>query len=308
MTVTPLKPPIVYPEPDGAPMAESDPARDYLVYGVEALKGFFQGRLNVYVSGNMWLSYKEGDPSAVVCPDVFVVFGVENRPRRSYQVWKEGDKTPDWILEITSKSTLNVDEEEKPLIYKQLGVTEYFQYDPTGEYLKPQLKGQRLHQGRYREIKPSKLLDGTLVFQSEVLGLELRLLPDGRLRFFDPVTQEYLRSPQESEQERLEERQRANLERQRAELERQRAEQADQQAQQERLRAEEERLRAEQADQQAQQERLRAEEERLRAEQADQQAQQERLRAEEERLRAEEERFRAERLADRLRELGIDPD
>jgi Uma2 family endonuclease len=289
-------------------MAESDPARDYLVYGVEALKGFFQGRLNVYVSGNMWLSYQEGDPSAVVCPDVFVVFGVENRPRRSYQVWKEGDKTPDWILEITSKSTLNVDEEEKPLIYKQLGVTEYFQYDPTGEYLKPQLKGQRLHQGRYRKIRPTRLSDGTLIFESEVLGLELRLLPDGRLRFFDPVKEEYLRSPQESEQERLEERQRAKLERQRAELERQRAQQADQQAQQERLRAEEERLRAEQ-------ERLRAEQERLRAEQADQQAQQERLRADEERLRAEhadqqaqQERLRAERLAARLRELGIDPD
>jgi hypothetical protein len=315
MTFTSRKTTIVYPEPDGSPMAESDPARDYLVYGVEAIRIFFQARSDIYVSGNMWLSYQEGDPNAVVCPDVFVVFGVENRPRRSYRVWKEGDKTPDWVLEITSKRTRKVDDEEKPLIYRQLGVREYFQYDPTGEYLKPQLKGQRLHQGRYRKIRPTTLRDGTLVFESEVLGLELQLLPDGRLRFFNPATQEYLRNPQESERERLEERQRAELERQRAELERQRAEQADQQAQQERLRAEEERLRAEQADQQAQQERLRAEEERLRAEQADQQAQQERLRAEEERLRAEQadqqaqqERLRAERLAARLRELGIDPD
>jgi Uma2 family endonuclease len=301
MTVSSLKTPIVYPEPDGSPMAESDSARDYLVYGVEPLKVFFKGRSNVYVSGNMWLSYEEGVSSAVVCPDVFVVFGVENRPRRSYQVWKEGGKTPDWVLEITSKSTQKIDEEEKPLIYRKLGVTEYFQYDPTGDYLKPRLQGHRLHQGRYREIMSVTLPDETVVFESEVLGLELRLLPDGQLRFFNSVTQEYLRNPQESEQERLEERQRAELERQRAELERQRAEQADQQAQQEHLRAEQadqqaqqERLRAEQADQQAQQERLRAEEERLRAE--------------EERLRAEEERLRAERLAARLRELGIDPD
>jgi hypothetical protein len=301
MTFTSRKTSIIYPEPDGSPMAESDPARDYLVYGVEAIKIFFQGQSDIYVSGNMWLSYKEGDPDAVVCPDVFVVFGVENRPRSSYQVWKEGGKMPDWILEITSKSTRKVDDEEKPLIYRQLGVREYFQYDPTGAYLKPQLKGQRLHQGHYQKIKPTTLLDGTLVFASEVLGLELRFLPDGRLRFFDPATQEYLRNPQESEQERLEERQRADLEYQRAELERQRAESEHQRAESEHQRAEEERLRAEQADQQAQQERLRAEEERLRAEQADQQAQQERLRAEEERLRAEQ-------LAARLRKLGIDPD
>jgi Uma2 family endonuclease len=301
MTFTPLETTILYPEPDGSPMAESDPARDYLVYGVEAIKIFFQDRSNVYVSGNMWLSYQEGDPKAVVCPDVFVVFGVENRQRRSYQVWKEGGKTPDWILEITSKSTRKVDDEEKPLIYRQLGVTEYFQYDPTGDYLKPRLKGQRLHQGRYQEIRPTRLLDGTLVFESEVLELELRLLPDGRLRFFNPATQEYLRNPQESEQERLEERQRADLERQRAELERQRAELERQRAESEHQRAEEERLRAEQADQQAQQERLRAEEERLRAEE-------ERLRAEQADRQAQQERLRAERLAARLRELGLDPD
>jgi len=52
--------------------------------------------------------------------------------------------------------------------------------------------------------------------------------------------------------------------------------------------------RAEQADQRVEQERLRAEQEQQRAEQ--------------ERLRAEQERQRADRLAAKLRELGIDPD
>jgi Uma2 family endonuclease len=59
----------------------------------------------------------------------------------------------------------------------------------------------------------------------------------------------------------------------------------------------------------------RAQQQRLRAEQAEQQIEQERLRAEQaeqqieqERLRAEQERQRAEQLAQRLRELGIDPD
>jgi len=51
-----------------------------------------------------------------------------------------------------------------------------------------------------------------------------------------------------------------------------------------------------------------AEQERLRAEQAQREAEQERQRAEQAQREAEQERLRAERLAQRLRELGIDPE
>ncbi|MCS7309778.1 MAG: Uma2 family endonuclease [Armatimonadetes bacterium] len=64
--------------------------------------------------------------------------------------------------------------------------------------------------------------------------------------------------------------------------------------------AEQERVRAEQAQREAEQERLRAE-------QAQREAEQERLRAEQAQREAERERLRAEQLAQRLRELGIDP-
>ncbi|BAC91914.1 Uma2 family endonuclease [Gloeobacter violaceus] len=57
----------------------------------------------------------------------------------------------------------------------------------------------------------------------------------------------------------------------------------------------------------AEQERLRAEQERQRAEQERQRAEQERQRAEQERQRAEQAEQQALRLAQRLRELGIDP-
>jgi Uma2 family endonuclease len=193
MTQATLKTPIFYPEPNGEPIAESDPARDYLVYGVEALKLYFQHRSNVYVSGNLWLSYQQGVPDAVVAPDVFVVFGVENRQRRSYKVWEENGKTPDWVLEVTSRSTRHKDEQEKSQTYAQMGVTEYFQYDPTGDYLNPPLKGRRLVGNNYQAIAPNYLEDGTLCLTSQVLGLEMRLLPDGRLRFFNLQTGEYLR-------------------------------------------------------------------------------------------------------------------
>ena len=223
MTLSSLKTPIVYPEPDGSPMAESDPARDYLVYGVESLKLYFQNRRDVYVSGNLWLSYEQGVPDAVVCPDVFVVFGVENRPRRSYKVWEENGKTPDWVLEVTSSSTRHKDEREKPQTYAQMGVSEYFQYDPSGDYLKPPLKGRRLTEDGYQIITPERLENGTLVFSSEVLGLEIRLLPDGQLRFFDAQKDEFLRTYREERERGDREQQRAEQERQRAEQERQRA-------------------------------------------------------------------------------------
>jgi len=104
-----------------------------------------------------------------------------------------------------------------------MGVSEYFQYDPTGDYLAPALKGRRLIGNAYADLIPNRLEDGTLSLSSQVLGLEIRLLTDGRLRFFNPRSGEYLRSPEESERERVRERERADREQQEKELERKRA-------------------------------------------------------------------------------------
>jgi len=166
---------------------------------------------------------RKGFGEAAVCPDVFVVFGVEKRQRETYKVWEENGKTPDWVLEVTSSTTQQEDEQDKPEIYSKIGVKEYFQYDPTGDYLNPLLKGRRLVGDRYQIMTPSRLFDGTLVFDSVVLGLKMRLLPDGRLRFLAPASGEYLRTPGESELQRVRELQRANRERERAERERERA-------------------------------------------------------------------------------------
>ncbi len=202
LSIPPLKTPIVYPDTDGAPMAESDPARDYLIYAVEALSLYFQDREDVYVSGNLFIYYKQGIPDAVVAPDVFVVFGVSDRKRLSYKVWQEGGKTPDFVLEVTSATTRNSDEEEKPQKYAQMEVAEYFQYDPTGDYLQPQLKGSRLVNGKYQSLRGEVLEDGTLSIHSQALGLDLRLV-DGELRFYEPSTGRRLLSYQELEQARV---------------------------------------------------------------------------------------------------------
>jgi Uma2 family endonuclease len=188
---------IEYPDSDGLPMAESDQTREFLIYCVEALDEYFRDRSDVYVSGNSFIYYRQGVPDAVISPDVFVVFGVEKKKRRSYKVWEEGGITPRFVMEITSKTTQEKDEQEKPDKYAQLEVQEYFQYDPTGDYLNPPLKGSVLVKGQYQAIAPAA--DGT--FYSQILGLELRLL-DGDLRFFVPQTGEKLLSFQEMDQAR----------------------------------------------------------------------------------------------------------
>lgn len=203
MTISPsqLNTEIFYPSSDGTPMAESDAARDYLIYGVEALNIYFQDQKDVYVSGNLFVYYKKGVPDAVVAPDVLVVKGVEKKQRMSYKVWEENGKVPDFVMEVTSKTTQENDESDKPQKYQKIGVSEYFQYDPTGDYLKQQLKGSRLVEGEYQPITATRLPDGVLSLKSEVLGLDLRLLGK-ELRFYEPGSERRLLSPLETEQAR----------------------------------------------------------------------------------------------------------
>jgi Uma2 family endonuclease len=187
---------IEYPDSDGKPMAEGDIQRDYMIYAIEALQTYFQNRSNVYISGNLFIYYEQGNPESVVAPDTFVVFGVDNQERRSYKTWEEQNKTPDFILEITSMSTRSKDQGAKKGIYAFLGVREYFQYDPTGDYLNPQIQGFRLVEGSYLPIEANQLPDDTLSVSSQVLGLELQV-KSRQMRFYDPVTRQKLLTPQE---------------------------------------------------------------------------------------------------------------
>ena len=96
-TTTPVDPQIVYPESDGKPMAETDVHIDALIYLREALRDHFRETPQVYVAGSLLLYYEEGNPSACVAPDVFVVTGVAKHERRTYRLWEEGTRQP-WCL------------------------------------------------------------------------------------------------------------------------------------------------------------------------------------------------------------------
>ncbi|MDF5739952.1 MULTISPECIES: Uma2 family endonuclease [unclassified Nostoc] len=188
--------PIEYPDEDGKPMAEGDLQCSYLTYARNVLRIYFQNHPDVYVAGNLFIYYEKDYPESVVAPDIFVVFGVENRDRRSYKTWEENNQTPDFVLEITSKSTRSKDQGAKKGIYAFLGVSEYFQYDPTGDYLNPQLQGLHLVDGNYFPVLANTLPDGTVSLLSEVLGLELRLVA-GKLRFYNPAVGQTLLTHEE---------------------------------------------------------------------------------------------------------------
>ena len=205
-TPTPAGAAVAYPESDGQPVAETDVHRTLMFELIGMLQAFFRDDPHVYISGNLFLYYQEGDPRQVVAPDVFVVQGVRNRQRRIYKLWEEG-VVPAVVFELTSRSTRGEDLRSKYDLYARLGVTEYFLFDPLGEYLRPPCRGYRLRQGRYRPLVAAE--DGSL--GSAVLRLALH--PRGeQLRLYDPATQRWLPTPQEETMARRAAEERAGVE------------------------------------------------------------------------------------------------
>ena len=191
---------IELPDEDFEPMPEGDIQRRNLSYATEALKLWFEKQDNVYVSGNLFIRYEQDLAEKRVAPDIFVVFGMSNKDRVSYTIGEDGGKAPDFVLEVISKGTRTKDRKQNPLIYKYLGVKEYFQYDPSSKLLQSRsLNGVRLENGKYVAIASSVLDDGTLSLHSEVLGLDLHLYPNLGFRFFDPISNQILRSYAEAE-------------------------------------------------------------------------------------------------------------
>ena len=209
MAVADLKTPaaIRYPETDGKPMGETDIHIAQIIDLLFALTRYFREDPRVYVAADLLLYYVEGDPKEFVVPDVFVVRGVPKGQRRIYRLWEEG-RAPDVVFEITSASTRREDLGTKRVLYADLGVKEYFVFDPTGEDLRPPLRAFRLSGSEYQPLKEP-------VF-SEVLGLELQIV-DKHLRLFDPRTGKRLLTPAEADAAR--EAAEAEVERLRAELE-----------------------------------------------------------------------------------------
>lgn len=221
---------VVYPESDGKPMGETDTHRNEMArYVIDVLEDHFAARRDVYVSGNNFIYWVEGKRKKRVSPDGYVVFGVAHGERRIFKVWEEGNRTPAFVIEVTSRKTRRKDLGSKMSIYRDdLRVPDYFVFDPLGEWAPAQLQGFALRKGVYQPLQP---LPGSERLPCAVLGLELGAV-DGHVRFFEPGSSEPL--PTRAERARTAERVRA--------VEEARAREAE--AEVERLRAEIAHLRA----------------------------------------------------------------
>lgn len=146
----------LYPDSDGKPMGETEYHILAITHLYDVLRPWFRSREGFHVAANMLLYYERGNPSAVRGPDVMVSKGVKgNHLRRSFRTWEEG-AAPAIIIEVTSNSTKDEDQFEKPAVYARIGVREYFLFDPIGEYLHPRLQGFRLVNGAYVAMNPRR--------------------------------------------------------------------------------------------------------------------------------------------------------
>lgn len=191
MSAIPLRQDIHYPESDGKPMGETEIHIREIIYLFEALDEHLRGVPDAYVGADMLLYYVEGNPRKFVVPDVFVTLGVPRGERRIYKLWEEG-RPPSLIVEVTSDSTRNEDISRKKTLYEQIGVEEYFLYDPLQDYLHPPLQGFRLVDGRYQPIPAG--VDGAVL--SQTTGVTLRIEERG-IRAVNTATGEPILSNEE---------------------------------------------------------------------------------------------------------------
>ena len=162
-----------------------------LAYGL-VLKYRYRDR--GFVGVDLSMPYVKGSPGKVLGPDLLVALTAErDEDRSSYKLWEE--PVPDFVLEDLSPGNWRKDAVDKRVLYRRLGVREYWMFDETGRRLRDDsgarlgvtLVGYRLCDGEYERIHAN---DAERL-PSEVLKLEL-CVRDGLVRFHDPATGDYL--------------------------------------------------------------------------------------------------------------------
>ncbi len=185
-----------FPTGDGKPVAETYANYLQMTHLQLALRRLLQlqGRPPAVIGGNQFLYYNRYNKREHLSPDVYVGFDLAPPDSRDvWFTWVEG-KAPDIVFEITSPSTQRKELSREPrgklTLYAQLGVREYYVYDPQ-LVMFPPLRAFALTQGRLEE---APLLPNGGAW-SELLRAELRTVVAmewGRagtyLRVIDPAT------------------------------------------------------------------------------------------------------------------------
>ncbi len=185
-----------YPSSDGQPLAETPLHAMAIILLFQALQDWFQNRPEIYLAIDMFWYWREGDPAARCAPDMMVIPGVGQRHKRSFFSWQENGAIPTVIFEMVSEGNWQEDLFAKHLLYEELGVKEYFLFDPENAYLRPGFQGFQLRGSVYRRIVPEP--DGSLV--SQELGLLIRA-EEAMLRLINRQTGEPILTREEQARE-----------------------------------------------------------------------------------------------------------
>ena len=142
-------------------------------------------------------------------PDLLVAFNIDPAAainRNGYSI-EEHSKPPDFVLEVASPTTARNDYTQKREDYAAFGIPEYWRFDPTGgRWYDAPLAGDRLVKGAYQPIDVTRSDERNLWGHSEALDLAL-CWEEGRLRWWDPATAQYLLTHDEEAEGRIAERQ-----------------------------------------------------------------------------------------------------
>ena len=153
-----------------------------------------------FVAGRGYLCHRRSDLPRCPYPDLVVAFDVDAASigEANGYVIEEAGKPPDFVLEIASEHTARRDYITKRPIYADLGVIEYWRYDPTGgRQYDAALAGDRLTaEGIYRPIEIFTEANGVIWGYSEELGLSVCWV-ERHLRLWDRRQRRYLPNPSE---------------------------------------------------------------------------------------------------------------
>ena len=159
-----------FPDEDGRFKGETGYHTKAVAWLYDALQDCLYPKGDWFVSSNLMFYWNYDSPRQRRDPDILVARGVGRHMRRAFRAWEEGT-LPCVLMEVVSRRTRYVDKGAKLQQYEQVGIREYFLFDPEAYYLKPALQGFRLRKGIYVPIRPDK--EGSL--KSQQLGLLLRV-------------------------------------------------------------------------------------------------------------------------------------
>ena len=149
------------------------PAIEYVAMAVRYI---LRGMGSVFLGSNIPLRTNPLNRREHEAPDYYLAWDVDVaaiRGETAYNLWEVG-KPPEWALEVASPSTYHRDLNDKPDRYAEIGIGEYWMFDPTGGDLYGRsLMGFELVDGVYESVGIVRNEHGLLSGYSRELGVRL---------------------------------------------------------------------------------------------------------------------------------------